>query len=240
MVFAHCCGLCSLLWVKLFMWTLKNAFNILLCFSVDVSLFWKSPVTEIIIYRQYCITVTDYMPATVRGNLSPTERLSKSGWIVPYTRLLFVISATKNKIYLISSYLFYPTREKSPWHLHFEAESNGRHFTDDNFKCIFLNGNAWIPIKISLKFVPKSPINNISVLVQIMAWCRPGDKPLSELIMVSLPTHIYVTRPQWINIQRTGEYWAITIFRGPFGLFVFRSLYSVWTVTRTYSIFNSL
>ena len=24
------------------------------------------------------------------------------------------------------------------------------------------------------------PINNIPALVQIMAWCRPGDKPLSE------------------------------------------------------------
>ena len=32
-----------------------------------------------------------------------------------------------------------------------------------------------------------------------MAWRRPGDKPLSEPMMVSLPTHICVTRPQWIN-----------------------------------------
>ena len=34
--------------------------------------------------------------------------------------------------------------------------------------------------KISMKFVPKGPINNIPALVQIMAWRRPGDKPLSE------------------------------------------------------------
>ena len=59
--------------------------------------------------------------------------------------------------------------------------------------------NVWIPIKISLKFVPKGPINNIPALVQIMAWRRPGDKPLSEPMMVSLPTHICVTRPQWVN-----------------------------------------
>ena len=52
---------------------------------------------------------------------------------------------------------------------------NGRHFTDDIFNCIFLNENAWKPIKISLKFVPKGPINNIPALVQIMAWHRPGD-----------------------------------------------------------------
>ena len=51
-----------------------------------------------------------------------------------------------------------------------------------------------------MKFVPKGPINNIPALVQIMAWRRPGDKPLSEPIMVSLPTHICVTRHQWVNI----------------------------------------
>ena len=38
-----------------------------------------------------------------------------------------------------------------------------------------------------------------SAMVQIMAWCRPGDKPLSEPMMVSLLTHICVTRPQWVN-----------------------------------------
>ena len=27
-------------------------------------------------------------------------------------------------------------------------------FADDIFKCIFLNDNVWIPIKVSLKFVP--------------------------------------------------------------------------------------
>ena len=52
-------------------------------------------------------------------------------------------------------------------------------FPDDIFKCIFLNENVWISIKISLKFVPKGPINNIPALVQIMAWRR----------------HICVTRP---------------------------------------------
>ena len=73
---------------------------------------------------------------------------------------------------------------------------NGRHFADDAFKRIFLNENARISIKVSLKFVPKVPIHNIPALVQIMAWRRPGDKPLSEPMMVSLLTHICVTRPQ--------------------------------------------
>ena len=74
-----------------------------------------------------------------------------------------------------------------------------RHFADDIFKCVFLNENEWILLRISLKFVPKVRINNIPSLVQIMAWRRPVDKPLSEPMMVSLPTHICVTRPQWVN-----------------------------------------
>ena len=56
--------------------------------------------------------------------------------------------------------------------------------------CIFLNENVWISIKNSLKFVPKGPIDNIPALVQIMAWRRLGDKPLSEPMIVRLPTHI--------------------------------------------------
>ena len=42
-------------------------------------------------------------------------------------------------------------------------------------------------------------INNIPALVQIMACLRPGDKPLSEPMMVSLLTHICVTWPQELN-----------------------------------------
>ena len=71
---------------------------------------------------------------------------------------------------------------------------NGRHFANN----IFLNENVWISIKISLKLVPKGPTNSILELVQIMAWRRPGDKLSSEAMMVNLPTHICVSRPQWV------------------------------------------
>ena len=50
-----------------------------------------------------------------------------------------------------------------------------------------------------MKFVPKGPINNIPALVHIMAWRRPGYKPLPEPMMISLPTHICVTRPKWVS-----------------------------------------
>ena len=77
---------------------------------------------------------------------------------------------------------------------------NGRLFADDTFKRIFSNDNIRISIKNSLKFVPKGLINNSQALVLIMAWRRPGDKPLSEPMMVRSLTHICVTRPQWVNM----------------------------------------
>ena len=61
---------------------------------------------------------------------------------------------------------------------------NGRHFADDIFKRIFLNGNVWISINIPLKFVPAGHINNIPALVQ------------TEPMTVSLLKHICVTLPQ--------------------------------------------
>ena len=54
---------------------------------------------------------------------------------------------------------------------------------DNIFKCISLNENDRIQIQISLKLVPKSPIDNKPALVQAMAWHRTGDKPLPEPMM---------------------------------------------------------
>ena len=53
---------------------------------------------------------------------------------------------------------------------------------DDILKCIFLNENDRIPIKISLKFVPKRPLDK-SALVQVMALRRTDAKSLPELMM---------------------------------------------------------
>ena len=104
---------------------------------------------------------------------------------------------------------------------------NGRHFPDDIFKCIFLNETVWISIQISLKFVPKVPINNIPALVQIMVWRRPGDKPLSEAMMVSLLTYICVTRPQWVKVEFHHKRPEMQCFDGLF--------YSIWLSFKTNS-----
>ena len=63
----------------------------------------------------------------------------------------------------------------------------------------FSSAFSWMKMfEFRLKF-HWSLFNNIPALVQIMALRRPGDKPLSEPMMVRLPTHICVTRPQWVN-----------------------------------------
>ena len=81
----------------------------------------------------------------------------------------------------------------------FRPRPNGRHFPENTFKLIFLYQNGCILIRISFKFVPTCPIEYNPTLVLIMAWRRPGDKPLSEPLIVRLPTHICVIRPQWVN-----------------------------------------
>ena len=74
---------------------------------------------------------------------------------------------------------------------------NVRHFPDDILKYILMNEKARISIKMSLKFGPNGTINDILALVQFEARRRPGYKPLSEPMMVSLLTHLCVTRSQW-------------------------------------------
>ena len=69
---------------------------------------------------------------------------------------------------------------------HWGPRQNGCHFAEDIFKHIFLNGNVSITIKISLNFVPWSTIGNSSALVQIMAWCQTGSKPLPEPMLTPI------------------------------------------------------
>ena len=55
---------------------------------------------------------------------------------------------------------------------------------------IFLNEKFDISIRISLKFVPKGPIDNKSVLVQVIAWCRRGEKPLPEPMLTQFTDYM--------------------------------------------------
>ena len=67
----------------------------------------------------------------------------------------------------------------------------------------FSNAFSWMKIyELRLYFtevVLTGSVNNIPALVQIMAWCRPGDKPLSGLMTVNLLMHICIIQPQWVK-----------------------------------------
>ena len=62
-----------------------------------------------------------------------------------------------------------PTPNPNPW------KKMAAILADEFFKHILLNENERIPIPISLKLVPRSPIDNNSALVQVMAWRRTGE-----------------------------------------------------------------
>ena len=117
------------------------------------------------------------------------------------------INASSNKCWELWTFNHISERLRNLWYFSIwysvfntlRPRQNYNHFTDDIFKCILLNENVWISLKISLTFVTKVRINNITALVQIIAWRRPGGKPLSEPMMVTLLTHVCVTWPHWVN-----------------------------------------
>ena len=70
----------------------------------------------------------------------------------------------------------------------------------------FSNAFSWMEsfvFWISLKFVPKGPINNIRAMVQIMAWRRSGDKPLSEPMLTQF-TDAYVSGHKGVAVLLPG------------------------------------
>ena len=69
---------------------------------------------------------------------------------------------------------------------HLPLDKMTANMSDDIFKCIFMNEKLCISIRISLKFVPRGPIDNRPALVQEMAWHRIRDKPLPEAMMNQL------------------------------------------------------
>ena len=68
----------------------------------------------------------------------------------------------------------------------------------------FSNGFSWVRmygfrLSFHWSFFLGGTINLIPALAQTMPWCRPGDKPLSEPVVVSLLTRICIARPQWVK-----------------------------------------
>ena len=67
-------------------------------------------------------------------------------------------------------------------------------FTNDIFKCIFLERKRMNFVKKFTEMCSNSQYSSIA-----SDWDWPGDKPLSEPIMISLLTHVCVPRHQRLN-----------------------------------------
>ena len=62
-------------------------------------------------------------------------------------------------------------------------EQNTRRYADDIFNSILLIEHVCILIEISLKFIPKSSVDNKAVWIQIRVWCPASSEPLPESAM---------------------------------------------------------
>ena len=108
----------------------------------------------------------------------------------------------------------------------------GRHKMAAVFQTLFSGACSWMKMfQFRLKFhwtlfVRVGPMNNIPALVQIMAWRRPGDKPLSDPTMAILQTHIRVTRPKWVKRKACA---AIKQDFYPI-FFISKYIYTGWTI----------
>ena len=71
---------------------------------------------------------------------------------------------------------------------------------DDIFKGIFLNETDKIQIQISRKLVPRSPTDNKSALVRVMAWRRTGDKPLPEPMITQFTDAYMRHQGRWVDM----------------------------------------
>ena len=72
-------------------------------------------------------------------------------------------------------------------------------FPNDILKCIFLNEMYQFRLRFHWSFVPYGPNNNISALVQIMAWRVKATSHYLNQWWPGLPTHMCAPRPQWVK-----------------------------------------
>ena len=73
-------------------------------------------------------------------------------------------------------------------------------FRRRHFQMHFLEGKVLFFYSNFTEFVPSGSFDNKLAWVQVMAWCRTGDKLLSEPMLLGSQTHICGTRGIWVKI----------------------------------------
>ena len=86
--------------------------------------------------------------------------------------------------------------------LKFSLTHRGRDKMAAISQTMFLDAFLWMKpfvYWLNFTFVPKGPIDNVPALVNIMAWRQPGNKPLSQPMVVRL-----LMQPQWVKWRLQG------------------------------------
>ena len=111
------------------------------------------------------------------------------------TQFLALIFVTKDCIvqqHWVIDHIPYKSRpELNAWHI------------ADNIWYTFLNKNHHVFIKIALKFVPTNLINNKSPLIQVLAWCLCGTKPIPGPMMTKFTDMFIHASPCFISVSQT-------------------------------------
>ena len=106
--------------------------------------------------KVYCNNISLYQIYTEHQVCIPKKRIFFTCCHWPSNVLPVNIKTWPSLCQQISSDIIAPNRFNT-----LRPRQKARHFADDILKCIFLNENAQILLKISLKFVPRFQINNI-------------------------------------------------------------------------------
>ena len=124
-------------------------------------------------WKSHCGDKTILRPSNLHNGISYTGKMTSFYWIWDLVTVLHVAWhwyswKTPEAVQIYSS----------------PPDKMAAILADDIFKCIFLNENDRISIRISLKFVPRSLVDNKPAWVQVMSWRQTGDKPLPEPMLI--------------------------------------------------------
>ena len=92
------------------------------------------------------------------------------------------------------------------------------------------NGFTWNTVFISLNFFPKGPIENMSALVQVMAWRQTGHKPYLDWLWLSSFTYVCHLGPVFISDKTSYRTISWSIEVAKLGSWIIASF---WNLTDT-------